>query len=143
MLIRITDKEKLIALVLRKDFSRPGINFLTEDRSSLQVGTISHPANYVIPAHDHQINARMIEDTQEVLVLRRGRVRVDFFTEARVYIESVVMDAGDILLLISGGHGFKALEEIDMVEIKTGPYMETRDKTRFEADYPPELKIRD
>lgn len=142
MLIRITDNDRLIALVLRKDYSQPGINFLTEGRSSLQVGVINHPADYVIPTHDHQIHARTIEDTQEVLFLRRGRMRVDFFSEARVYLESVIMEGGDLLLLISGGHGFTALEEIDMVEVKTGPYMETRDKTRFAPTYPPELKIR-
>lgn len=143
MLIKVIDNDKPIAMILRRDFTRPGINFLTEGRSSLQVGTISHPRNYRIPAHDHQVHARTIEDTQEVLLLRRGRMRVDFFSEARDYIESVIMEAGDLLLLISGGHGFEALEEIDMVEIKTGPYMETRDKTRFEAKYPSELKIRD
>jgi hypothetical protein len=143
MLINVTDNDKLLAVVLRKNFSKAGINFLTESRSSLQVGVLNHPQSTKITPHTHQNHGRTIEDTQEVLLLRRGRLRVDFFTDAQVYLESVIMEEGDVLLLISGGHGFEALEDIDMVEVKTGPYLETQDKTRFDTDPAIRLKIRD
>jgi hypothetical protein len=39
--------------------------------------------------------------------------------------------------LASGGHGFEALEELEMVEVKQGPYVGDKDKTRFTM---PELK---
>lgn len=143
MLIKITDDERLIAFILRKDFTQPGINFLTEGRSSLQVGILNHPKSTKIDAHTHQVHPRTIEDTQEVLFLRRGRLRVDFYTDQRQYLESVIMEAGDILVLISGGHGFEALEDIDMIEVKTGPYMETKDKITFEPSLPDKLTIRD
>jgi hypothetical protein len=103
---------------------------------------LNHPKSTKIIPHTHQIYARTIEDTQEVLLLRRGRLRVDFFTDSEVYLESVIMEEGDVLLLISGGHGFEALEDIDMVEVKTGPYMESLDKTRFKPDPAIQLKIR-
>ena len=143
MLIKITDDKRLIAYIIRKDFTQPGINFLTEGSSSLQVGILNHPKSTKIDAHTHQIHPRTIEDTQEVLFLRRGRLRVDFYTDQRHYLESVIMEAGDMLVLVSGGHGFEALEDIDMVEVKTGPYMETKDKIRFEPRLPDKLSIRD
>lgn len=143
MLIKITDNEQLIAYIVRKDFTQPGINFLTEGSSSLQVGILNHPKSTRIDAHTHQVHPRTIEDTQEVLFLRRGRLRVDFFTDQRQYLESAIMEAGDMLVLISGGHGFEALEDIDMIEVKTGPYMETKDKIRFEPNLPDKLTIRD
>lgn len=143
MLTKITDNERLIAFIVRKDFTQPGINFLTEGRSSLQVGVLNHPKSTRIDAHTHQVHPRTIEDTQEVLFLRRGRLRVDFYTDQRQYLESVVMEAGDMLVLISGGHGFEALEDIDMIEVKTGPYIETKDKICFEPNLPDKLIIRD
>ena len=143
MLIKITDNERLIALILRKDFTQPGINFFTESRSSLQIGMLNHPKSTIIDAHTHQVHPRTIEDTQEVLFLRRGRMRVEFYTDQQQYLESVIMEAGDVLVLVSGGHGFEALEDIDMIEVKTGPYMEAKDKIVFKPDLPEKLTIRD
>lgn len=142
-MIKITDNERLIAFIVRKDFTQPGINFLTEGRSSLQVGILNHPKSTKIDAHTHQVHPRTIEDTQEVLFLRRGRLRVDFYTDQHQYLESVIMEAGDMIVLISGGHGFEALEDIDMIEVKTGPYLETKDKICFEPSLPDKLTIRD
>jgi hypothetical protein len=141
MLIKIEHNNQLIAFIIRKDFEQPGINFITEGRSSLQVGMLNHPASGVIHAHTHQVHPRTIEDTQEVLFLRKGRLRVDFFTDDRDYLESVILEAGDTLILVSGGHGFEILEDIDMIEVKTGPYMEAGDKTRFDPALPEQLKI--
>lgn len=142
MPIKITDNERLIALILRKDFTQPGVNFFTESSSSLQVGMLNHPKSTKIDAHTHQVHPRTIENTQEVLFLRRGRMRVDFYTDQQQYLESVIMVAGDVLVLVSGGHGFEALEDIDMIEVKTGPYMGNKDKIRFQPNLPDKLTIR-
>lgn len=143
MLVKIINNGRLIALILRKDFKQSGINFVTESNSSLQVGILTHPKATIIEPHTHQVHPRTIEDTQEVLFLRRGRMRADFYTDQQRYLESVILQAGDMLVLVSGGHGFEALEDIDMIEVKTGPYMETKDKTRFKPSRPNKIRITD
>jgi hypothetical protein len=81
----------------------------------------------------HNPVSRAVEFTQEALFLRRGRLRVDFYSEAGIYLESRELSAGDVILLIRGGHGFEVLEEIEMVEVKQGPYVGDSDKRRINA----------
>lgn len=69
--------------------------------------------------------------TQEVLFIKKGILRVDFYDEYEDYLESKDLHAGDIILLISGGHGFQILEEVEMIEVKQGPYAGENDKKRF------------
>jgi hypothetical protein len=90
-----------------------------------------HPTGHVIKPHVHNPVPRAVQYTQEALFLRRGRLRVDFYDTERSYIESRVLGPGDVILLIAGGHGFEVLEEIDMVEVKQGPYAGDMDKTQF------------
>ena len=69
--------------------------------------------------------------TQEVLFIKKGVIRVDFYDEYEDYLESRDLYAGDIILLVSGGHGFQILEEVEMIEVKQGPYAGEYDKKRF------------
>ncbi len=66
---------------------------------------------------------------------------MDFFDDDQTYLESRILEAGDVILLVQGGHGFEVLEELEMFEVKQGPYTEDRDKKRFEAKLPAELKF--
>jgi mannose-6-phosphate isomerase-like protein (cupin superfamily) len=76
---------------------------------------------------------REVAYTQEVLFVRKGRLRVDFYGPDQRHIESRVVGAGDVILLASGGHGFEVLEDLEMFEVKQGPYSEHADKVRFEG----------
>ena len=124
---------QLLAIILRRDYREDGVSFFTPDHLSQQLAYMRHPAGKVIAPHVHNPVPRKVEFTQEVLVLKRGRLRVDFYDEQRRYLESRVLEAGDVILLAHGGHGFEVLEEIEMVEIKQGPYAGEADKTRFEG----------
>jgi mannose-6-phosphate isomerase-like protein (cupin superfamily) len=90
-----------------------------------------HPAGKQIPPHVHNPVPREVTYTQEVLFIRKGKLRVDFYDDSQVYLESRILEAGDVILLATGGHGFEAMEELEMVEVKQGPYAGDRDKTRF------------
>jgi hypothetical protein len=79
--------------------------------------------------------------TREALFLRRGRLRVDFYTDAGAYVESRELGAGDVILLAAGGHGFEAIEEIEMIEIKQGPYAGDADKKRISGVTAAEVRI--
>jgi len=123
----------LLAIILRAGFDKPGIHFFTPNELSQQLAYMRHPAGKVIPAHLHNPVPREVEYTQEVLFIRRGRLRVDFYDNQRQYLESRVLEAQDVILLAHGGHGFEVLEEVEMVEVKQGPYAGEHDKTRFET----------
>ena len=92
-----------------------------------------HPAGKVIDGHVHNMVHRNVVLTQEVLFIKKGTLRVDFYDEYEDYLESKDLHAGDIILLVSGGHGFQVLEEVEMVEVKQGPYAGDQDKKRFEG----------
>lgn len=90
-----------------------------------------HPAGKDIDAHVHNLVHRNVVLTQEVLFIKRGKLRVDFYDDYEDYLESTTLEAGDVILLISGGHGFSVLEDVEMVEVKQGPYSGEADKKRF------------
>ena len=114
-------------------YNEPGIKFLTPDEFSQQLAFMKHPAGKVIKAHVHNPVSREVFFTKEVLFIRKGKLRVDFFTNDREYIESRILETGDVILLSEGGHGFEILEETEMIEVKQGPYAGEQDKTRFDA----------
>lgn len=131
MIERIHNKNSLLALILPHDFKEPGIHFVTPPDLSQQLAYMSHPTGKTIDAHFHNPVAREVHYTQEVLFIRKGRLRVDFYDEDCNYVESRILQAGDTILLITGGHGFEVLEEVEMIEVKQGPHVGEGDKTRF------------
>ena len=65
------------------------------------------------------------------LLIKKGKLRVDFYSEEREYLESRILEAGDLILIAKGGHGFEVIEEVEMIEIKQGPFIGELDKTCF------------
>lgn len=124
-----------LALIVRSSYQPSAIDFLTPESYGQQVAYMNRPKGEIIKAHIHEPISRTLIGTQEVLYIRKGRIRVDFYESNRTYVSSMILEAGDLMLLNTGGHGFEVLEEIDMIEIKQGPYAEGRDKTRFEPEY--------
>jgi len=125
--------EDILAIIVRARFRTEGIAFLTPPSFSQQLAYMSRPAGHVIEPHVHNPVSREVHFTLEVLFVRKGVVKVDFYTSARAYVESRRLLAGDVILLASGGHGFEMLEDAEMIEVKQGPYAGEHDKTRFVA----------
>jgi mannose-6-phosphate isomerase-like protein (cupin superfamily) len=121
----------LYAVIVRRNFDRPGIHFFTPGNFSQQLGFMAHPAGHRIKAHVHREVQRDVLRTQEVLLLRKGRLRVDFYSGSGDPVDSRVLEAGDVILLASGGHGFEVLEACEMIEVKQGPYLGDQDKIVF------------
>ena len=131
-----------LAMIVRSSHQASGIDFLTPDNYGQQVAYMNRPKGEVIQAHIHEPISRTLIGTQEVLYIRKGRIRVDFYESDRTYVSSMILGAGDLMLLSTGGHGFEVLEDIDMIEIKQGPFAEGRDKTRFVPE-PHEIRYSD
>lgn len=127
----IKKKNRLLAMIIRNNYTCNGVDFITPDDYSQQVAYMHHPAGKDIDAHVHNLVHRNVVLTQEVLFIKRGKLRVDFYDDYEDYLESTTLEAGDVILLISGGHGFSVLEDVEMVEVKQGPYSGEADKKRF------------
>ena len=131
MIEKIEINSEIIAIIVRKNFREPGINFFTPNDYSQQLAFMSHPLGKEIQPHIHKKVQREVNYTQETLFIRKGKLQVDFYSDDQIYLESRVLEAGDVILLIKGGHGFKVLEDLEMFEVKQGPYAGDEDKIKF------------
>lgn len=141
MIEKVFDRENILAIIIRNDYDAEGIQFLTPNEYSQQMAYMHHPTDKRIDAHVHNEVHRNIFITQEVLIIKKGILRVDFYGENKDYVGSKKLYQGDIIMLVSGGHGFQVEEEIQMVEIKQGPYSGELDKERFTGIEEKDIKL--
>ena len=127
----IYNNEVLLALIVRSSFKQEGIKFFTPNEFSQQLGYMNRKSGYEISPHVHKPVKRTIDYTKEVLFIKKGKVKIDFYDENKNYIESRILLSGDVILLSKGGHGFLMLEDTEMIEVKQGPYAGDQDKERF------------
>jgi hypothetical protein len=132
MIDKIEHLDILLGIIIRANYNKNGIEFFTNDNDSQQLGYMNRPKNYVIEPHRHNLIPREIHLTQEVLYIKSGIVRVDFYDNGQVYIKSSILNKGDVILLSNGGHGFQILEDAEIIEVKQGPYCGAEDKIRFQ-----------
>lgn len=133
----------LLAIIMRNTYHDKGIRFFTPDEFSQQLGYMNRPQGYVIPPHVHNPVPREVQFTNEVLFIKSGRVRADFYNDDENYLESRILEQGDVILLATGGHGFEMLEPTEMIEVKQGPYAGDADKTRFEPIAADQIRLKD
>jgi hypothetical protein len=126
----------IIAIIIRYEFEKDGIEFFTPGEFSQQIGYMKHKAGDTIQEHVHVLHHRDVNYTQETLVIKKGKVKVNFFNPDKSFFTSRELKTGDVILLASGGHGFEFLEETEMIEVKQGPYCSDKDKVRFEGKMP-------
>ena len=132
MITEISHKNSVFGYIIRYS-KKPGVNFLTPKNLSHQVAFINHKKKHVIKPHKHFKNVRRIEYTSEVLIILKGKLRVDFYSKSEKYLFSKIIKKNDIIILNNGGHGFRVLENVEMIEVKQGPYNIKSDKKVFNA----------
>ena len=128
----IKHNDLLLGMIIRVSDEKDGLNFFTPDEFQQQIGILKLPKDHRFQPHIHNEIKREIFFTYETLVIRKGKLRVDFYDTDKKYLFSDIVSSGDILLLAEGGHGFKVLEEIDFVEVKQGPFLGEKDKLKFD-----------
>jgi cupin fold WbuC family metalloprotein len=124
--------ENLLVGILVDDVlssSKESCHFVSDENLSLQVGLMNRKEGTSIPAHHHNPQERLICDTQEVIYILKGRVRVDFYNEEGEISTTLILKAGDLLQLIAGKHGFEIIDDAVFFEIKQGPYVQSLDKS--------------
>ena len=127
----VHDGARLVALIVRAEAGAPRTQFLTPPGLTQQAGFVVHPAGGEIPRHVHVPVERRVTGTPEVILVREGLLEADLYSEARDYLGTWFLAPGDILLLASGGHGFRCLDDTVLFEVKQGPYTGLAEKERF------------
>lgn len=122
MIEKIEYEGKILALILRSGYERDGVNFITPEDNPLQLGVLKHKQGAKIKPHTHRNRTRAISEVQEVLYVQYGEVEAEFYDAQGSKLGSAVLNAGDTILLLSGGHGFNILKDSKIIEIKQGPY---------------------
>ena len=143
MIEKIIYKKKLLALIVRGKYrNRKGVTFFTPNESTQQFGYMKHKKRHVIKPHLHKKRVTKISYTTEVILIFKGKLRVDFYNYYKKYLFSKILKEKDIIMLVHGGHGFKVLKNIEMLEIKQGPYSLTKDKIKFEEVNEKKIRIK-
>ena len=134
MIEKVLHKNKLFALIVRRQFrKKSGINFFTSKDATQQFGFMKHKKNHFIKPHKHNKRFTRILRSTEVILLLKGTLRVDFYNNKNKYLLSKIINERDIIMLIHGGHGFKVLKNVEMIEVKQGPYRLASDKVKFKT----------
>jgi hypothetical protein len=140
MVEKVTQKDTVIAIIIRSKFKTEGIEFFTPDHFSQQLGYMSRPKGYAIEPHLHRVVERTVTLTQEVLFVKSGSVKILLYDNDHVFVAERILEPGDIILLASGGHALEMLENSELIEVKQGPYACDEDKVRFTPSKKNEVK---
>lgn len=120
----IKDDETTLAIIIRNSDFKEGLNFFSKDEDFVQVGTWNYNEGKILKAHNHLISERSVNRTQEVVIIRSGKLKADFYSEDDRLIKSEVLSGGDIIICLAGGHGYEVLEDkTQVLEVKNGPYL--------------------
>jgi mannose-6-phosphate isomerase-like protein (cupin superfamily) len=128
---KLTQGGRILAIIVRGDYLPSSTTFVTTPELEQQLGFVVHPAGERIPSHMHRPEERHLTGTSEVLIVLKGTCEIDLFDDNRSLAATRHLAQGDVILLASGGHGFRMLEDTVLLEIKQGPYMGQDEKDIF------------
>jgi len=130
-ILQITHKKELYAIIVKKSnqFKNPGVNFATKDLHPLQLGFLKHKKGHTIKSHLHIKRVRKIRFLSECLLIKKGIIKVSFYDEKKKNIKKdKILKKDDIIMLFKGGHGFEVIKDVEIIEVKQGPYTKHKDK---------------
>jgi hypothetical protein len=127
---------ELLAIIRRDSEWPEGLSFCTPDELFIQAGTWQYEAGKQLAAHRHKIHERNVTKTQEVAYVKRGRMKVNVYSDAGELIAAPELGAGDFIILAAGGHGYEILEDgTQVLEVKNGPFIDVSvDKEALAVD---------
>ena len=129
MIEQIFYQKKLYAIIVRNKFSKAGANFITNPKISQQLAHMKYKKGHQIKCHYHKKWKRMITTTMEVLFIKKGKLKVNFYTVSGKFFLNKILSEKDTILFIYGGHGFEVIRNVSMIEVKQGPF--TKDTRKF------------
>ena len=143
MIEKIIHKNKLFALIVSGNYrNKKGITFFTPNNTTQQFGYMKHKKGHIIKPHKHLKRTTKIFTTTEVILLLKGILRVDFYNQKKKYLFSKILKKKSIILLVHGGHGFKVINDVEMIEVKQGHFNISKDKVKFNEIDEKKIKIK-
>ena len=127
----IRSGDQVLCYIIHPDLQVQKTTFITPVDARQQVGFIVYPKGGAIRRHAHRPLERHLVGMSEVLIVRSGHAQMDIYDEAHQLVTTRDLLAGAVVVLVSGGHGFRLLEDTVMLEIKQGPYLGEQDKELF------------
>jgi mannose-6-phosphate isomerase-like protein (cupin superfamily) len=127
----VAAKGKTYCYIVRASYNPVKTTFVTPNSAIQQLGFVVRQKGETINRHAHRQVQRTITGTPEVLIVRSGRCLVDIYSEAKVTLSTHELTAGDVIVLVAGGHGFRMVEDTVLMEVKQGPYVGFDDKELF------------
>ena len=140
--IIIKSRKKILAIIVKAKFERKGVEFFVPCQYPQQLGYMKHPRGHVITSHIHRPVLRKINITQEVIFIKSGKVRIDFYDEKKHYVESRIVRQGDVVFLAFGGHGFEFMNKAELIEVKQGPFLKEIQPVRFKPIAKDRVKLK-
>lgn len=132
----IKSGEDTLAIIFNRDTElKKGHNFLTEPKENLQIGVINEEKGHSVKPHVHYPVERKIYGTQEMLYVEKGRLKVIFFSDSGEKVCEEILNPGELVILLRGGHGFEFLDDARIIYSKQGPYIDKEtDKKLFDIN---------
>lgn len=133
MIKEIRKNNEILARHITCDEIKEGLSFFSNDNEYIQVGSWNYNKGKELLKHIHNEVTREVRRTQEVLYIITGKIEAKIYDLEKSLIETIIVNEGDILILLESGHGYKVLEEgTKVLEIKNGPYLGAEiDRRRF------------
>ena len=133
MIYKIVHNEIIYAIIVKSNYKKKGINFFSKNKDSFQIGYINYPKGHEILKHYHPRRKKIIYDNNEALFIKKGKIRINFFDPKNMKKSfcSKILNKNDIILILYAGHGFEVIDNVQMLEIKQGPYYPKSNKIKF------------
>lgn len=132
--VEIKEGDLVLARHIPADVAwQDGLNFFSQDNDFIQVGIWGYGSGKALKAHIHNEVKREVLWTQEVLFVKKGKIRANIFDTAEKKVGQIEVSVGDVIILLRGGHGYDIIEDgTQVLEIKNGPYVGAdMDRRRF------------
>lgn len=124
---------KTYAIIIPANYEKEGIEFHSDPKDSLQIGSMMWRSGHHIQGHKHLSHPRSVEFSNEAIFITKGKVKINFLNDSGKTLLSRILETGDVVLLLDGGHSFDIIEDARMIEVKQGPYVGESDKLRYKV----------
>ena len=130
--MNITDEGVILATIIKgNDDIKTKKYFYTNNQAEFQVASFNLDKDEVIDRHYHPSQIRTVIKTSEVIIVQEGSIILNLYNKDLEKVDDVILNKGDIAILIDGGHELKMESDCKFIEVKQGPYDEHKDKKRF------------
>ncbi len=119
-------KKEKYAVVVRSNYVNKPIDFFTDNDNEFQMGMFTRDTGYRVEPHKHICDPFKIHLVQEFILVKNGKLKMEFFSSKGEKYNETILNEGDSVLTIKGGHSIIFLEKSSILEIKQGPYEENK-----------------